>query len=130
MFKITALNYSFTRFLFSRSSNHTSFHTAAEAFLFYSIHPGGCMYVYNQRIYDPEWVHGHHDRKSTTTGSSSMSYKRRLEADWLQKNKICLLEWPNQNPDLNPIEMLWNDLQRSIRTRRPKNKTEPKQFWA
>ena len=53
--------------------------------------------------------------------------------EWLKK-KICTLEWPSQSPDLNPIEMLWGDLKRAVRARKPSNLTDLKQFcieeWA
>ena len=46
---------------------------------------------------------------------------------WLQQKKISLLERP-RSPDLNPIEMLWDDLKRAVHTRHPKNIAELKQF--
>ncbi len=47
----------------------------------------------------------------------------------LKKNKIKVLEWPNQSPDLNLIEMLWHDLKQSIHARKPSNVAELKQFY-
>ncbi len=32
---------------------------------------------------------------------------------WLKKNKVNVLEWLSQSPDLNPIKMLWKDLRSS-----------------
>ncbi|KAK3533287.1 hypothetical protein QTP70_014310 [Hemibagrus guttatus] len=49
-------------------------------------------------------------------------------SEWLKKNKMNTLEWPSQSPDLNPIEMLWHDLKKVVRARKPSNVAELQQF--
>ena len=57
-----------------------------------------------------------------------------LVKNYLSKAKVNVLEWPAQNPDLNPIENLWCELKRRVHARKPSNlkelETYAKEEWA
>uniref|UniRef100_A0AAZ3PP18 Transposase n=1 Tax=Oncorhynchus tshawytscha TaxID=74940 RepID=A0AAZ3PP18_ONCTS len=70
-----------------------------------------------------------------TNGSSKWTITPSIlvVAKWLKDNKVKVLEWPSQSPELNPIENLWADLKKRVRARRPTNLTQLHQLcqeWA
>lgn len=38
--------------------------------------------------------------------------------------EYTIMKWPSQSPDLNPIEMLWIDVDKEIKRRKPKSKDQ------
>ncbi|KAK3510447.1 hypothetical protein QTP70_006837 [Hemibagrus guttatus] len=60
-------------------------------------------------------------RRSWVMEQDNDSKHKSKSTERLQRHKIHLLKWPSQSPDLNPVEMLWNDLKRAVHTRCHKN---------
>ena len=58
----------------------------------------------------------------------------KVVAKWPKDNKVKVLEWPSQSPDLNSIEHLWAELKKHMRARRPTNLSQLHQLcqeeWA
>ena len=39
--------------------------------------------------------------------------------NWKRRKNIINIPWPAQSPDMNPIENLWQELDRQVRLRKP-----------
>ena len=52
----------------------------------------------------------------------------KLAKSWFADNNIKVLDWPSQSPDLNPIEHLWDEVDRRLR-KLPNHPTNRGDLW-
>lgn len=43
---------------------------------------------------------------------------------WFNENRVDVIDWPAQSPDLNPIENLWAIVKKEVAKTKPRNKAE------
>jgi hypothetical protein len=76
------------------------------------------MLPHSQQKLAQNWIFQHdNDPKHTS----------KLVKEWFSENGIRVLKWPAQSPDLNPIEHLWDELERRLGDRKF---TRPDDFFA
>ena len=57
------------------------------------------------------------DNDPKHTSNLCKNYLAKKEAE----GKLKLMTWPAQSPDLNPIELVWDELDRKVRNKQPTN---------
>ena len=60
-------------------------------------------------------------RRWTFQKDNDRNHTSRSTQKWFRDNKINVLQWTSQSPDLNPFENLWVELKRSVDKHKPKN---------
>lgn len=55
------------------------------------------------------------------THDGAPAHSAKIVTKFLKDQKIPILEWPGNSPDLNPIENAWNIMKNKVQERRPSN---------
>ena len=71
----------------------------------------------------PGWVF-QQDNDPKHTSKLMTGDKKKKTPGWFKDMEIDLMEWPAQSPDLNPIEHLWEQLERQLGGRQFKKEAD------